>query len=107
MAARHPFARTHSTIRRPPVGRPRPKKDRETPRLFTRLHLPGSSPVASFRLVAELVHGQEVPVYVGHSWEEVVSYLRTLGDQPFVGTVALRVQRWVGCASRGRWEDVR
>jgi hypothetical protein len=105
MAARIPFLGSRRPARRPSVTR-RPQKDQATPRLVTVLHLPGPSSVASFRIVAELVSGMDVPLCVGFSKQEVWEHLRALGRNTPAGTVALRVQRWVGYAGRGRWEDV-
>lgn len=82
--------------------------DPEPVRLITRLHVGSSrARTANWRMVAELLDGHRRLVCMGVSPAEARAAARQAaraGELP-LHTVALRMQRWIGTPTSGRWNE--
>jgi hypothetical protein len=85
---------------------PRGPAEPEAARLCTPLHLGAGSPAAGFRVVADLAGGGESLVCLGATRAAALAQapeaLRGLEGRAW----RLRLQRWVGSARQGRWQNV-
>jgi hypothetical protein len=84
--------------------------DPEPVRLTTRLHVGSSrAPTAHWRVVAELLDGHRRLVCLGNTPTDARAAARRAARERDLPphTVALRMQRWVGTSTAGRWEDER
>jgi hypothetical protein len=76
-------------------------------RLVTRMHLPTiPRRSANYRALADLLDGNRRLLCVGVSPREVRQIARQMRATLPANTVGIVVQRWVGTAEAGRWEDL-
>jgi hypothetical protein len=79
----------------------------ESVRLVSRMHLPAiPRRTANYRAIAELLDGHRRLLCVGVSPREVRQIAREMRGELPAHTLGIVVQRWIGTAEAGTWEDL-
>ena len=84
------------------------RPDPEPVRLVTRMHLSSGPPrTANWRVMAELMDGHRRLVCLGNMAADARRLARQASRDRELPplTISLQLQRWVGTAESGRWED--